>query len=82
MGFEDILDNVFERDDTGIVVDEGFVGWLGKRSEVFLEIGPLTFPAYNTGYLLLRRKVKKTAKVRPYSMPVIVETGNVPTSTL
>lgn len=35
MGFEDVLDNVTERDDTGAVVGEGFAGWLGKDQRYF-----------------------------------------------
>lgn len=53
-----------------------------QRSEVFLEIRQLTFQAYITEKLLLHHRVKKTVKARSYSMPVIVETSKVPTSTL
>lgn len=30
IGFEDVLDNVFEREDTGNVVNEDYARWLGR----------------------------------------------------
>lgn len=35
IGFEDVLDFLFEKDDPGVVVDNGFAGWVGKNQRYF-----------------------------------------------